>query len=278
MNCLDSCPTVTSGLAAIPHWVLASILLLTTSAAWAQASEQQQTVATFSRHEIWLSAIYANGVPDRRDDFLRGQYGFGTLYESLHKYNSTIPKDKEYGFGATYRYRFSERLSVGAGLGVTRTSQGFASPSDLSYYLPEGQIKTDHFTVRRNYRAYLAQISPDIEYAFLHKENCSAGVSLSVRYSAAFRKTANSRYGQDPKHPLHKVNVREPFATELYPGVFAQVGSVRADFQIRGYHWKYRDDSAENNGLKVDTYNPFKFRLTISYRLLRWPKQKGAEI
>ncbi len=87
---------------------------------------------------------------------------------------------------------------------------------------------------------------------------------MSARYSVTFRKTAGSNRGLDFSRPVLRVNVREPFATEVYPGVYAEAGPVRLDVQYRALHRKYRDDSALNNGLRVDPYNPAKWRLALS--------------
>ena len=109
----------------------------------------------------------------------------------------------------------------------------------------------------------VAQVSPAVELAAVATPRLRIGASFGVVHGVAYRKVVRRSMG----FAVNRVNT---WATEVYPGLFAQAGPVRLDVQYRVHHRKYRDDSGENSGLWVDTYNPEKWRVGMGYRL--WSK------
>ena len=215
------------------------------------------------RHEIYLTGSFSSSEPDRRDEFLRGRYAFGTTYANIRRHNQAMGPDLERGLGLTYRYRpgvLGGRVALAAGFGIARVDLGFRTVLNKMYWFPGTDYTTLELLIRRDYHVRLAQVAPGIELTAYRHSWFSVGASAGLVHSVAYRKV-------EARFEVNRVNT---WATEVYPGLFAQAGPVRLDIQYRLHHRKYRDDSGENNGLWVDTYNPEKWRVGVGYRL--WSK------
>lgn len=232
------------------------------------------------RHEVWGNATVAAATPDRRDGYIREGYG-NSFAQQLHEYNETIPKDKEYGFGLTYRYRENKRVNFGFGLNVVKISQEFASPIRKEFFGPGPY--SEELDVRIHHRLYGFQFSPILDLKFIDQNRANLasnksftaytfGATAALVYAITYKQIARQRVLTIE----HKVNRIDPFATEFYPGLSLSNGPFRFDVQYRAFQLRYRDDSAVNNGKRVDTYNPPKVRLALSCRLWQGPK-KSAE-
>ncbi len=242
----------------------AAAILLTLSCTCVHLTTALAQEAPTTRHELWASVAYANGVPDRRDGFRDGRW-----VERDTRTHQGIPNDREYGLGLTYRYRVNERFTVGTGTAMTRLSQHYPVVLNRTYFR-DGPFPDD-LRYRRDYRVYNLQLSPTAEIVVLGAGVCkfcpratehavTAGLTASAIYNLSYRRVVNDG-------PGYRVNRLDPFASELYPGAFIAVGRVRLDLQYRAAYWKYRDDTGTNNGLRVDRYNPAKMRLAVSYRI-----------
>ena len=231
------------------------------ASAQAPAPESPAALAAgLPRHEVHLTGVYSRPTPDRRDEFLIPTGFSRTYYTTIRPHNASMPNDREASVGLAYRHRpgsKQDRLALSGAIAIARMDVGFMTYRQNWYFTPEAW--TLESTLRRDYHAMVAQVVPGVEYAVLVKPKLHAGASLGLVHSVAYRKVAG--------RTVNRVNT---WATEVYPGLFAQAGPLRLDVQYRLHHRKYRDDSGENNGLRVDTYNPEKWRLGVSYRV--WSK------
>ncbi|GLR18000.1 hypothetical protein GCM10007940_26150 [Portibacter lacus] len=68
------------------------------------------------------------------------------------------------------------------------------------------------------------------------------------------------------QHRFSRVTL-EPFANELFISTGLQKGRRSFHLDFRAVHMKFLDEAIENNGSKLDFYNPFKIRFRVGYNL-----------
>ncbi len=204
-------------------------------------------------HSLKIYTSYAIGKPDKNYDFLRG----GAAETVKRKFHNNTPDD-EYAFGLGYSYRLKGKYALNFDIGYAKLVQDFLLPANgQSYFMVPNKV----LYWRKESTYQIVQISPGLEYT-LSKDKIQYGIVLQAIANVVYRKT------------LKYVNLSRDkigyFATELYPGIFAEYKGIRASLGVRALHLKNRDDALANNGLSVDPYNSFKVRFTLSYRFLKW--------
>ncbi len=204
-------------------------------------------------NSIKIYTSYAIGKPDKNYDFLSR----GPAETVKSKFNDNTPDD-EYAFGLGYSYRFKGKYALYFNIGYAKLVQDFILPANGNTYF--GRVNEIFYWRNKSYY-HMIQVSPGIDYTIISKD-INLGAMLQAVGNISFRKHI-------PENNLSRKKI-EYFATELYPGVFAEYKSIRASLGIRALHLKNRDDALANNGLKVDKYNPFKIKFGLSYNFLNW--------
>ncbi|MCO6459781.1 MAG: hypothetical protein J5I59_00120 [Saprospiraceae bacterium] len=199
---------------------------------------------------------YSIGKVDKRYDFLYDEYPTAIANTVIRHLDDNSPDD-EYFIGIGYFKIFKNKLSIGIELDYSRMIQDFFIPVNV-YNLGE---RFDVFVWREKSYYHLIQTVPEIKFNVLDKK-IKLGLSFSGIGNVSFLKHIE---------PYNlKASRIEYFSTELYPGIFMGYKRFNLNVGVRAWHWKYRDDAIANNGLKVDPYNPFKMRLSLSYDIYKW--------
>ncbi len=209
-------------------------------------------------NSIRIYTGYAIGQVDKRIDFLFDQYSWLSYeYELQHKILNDNTSDDEYYIGIGYSKVLKNRLSIGINLGYAKLVQDFLLPVNV-YNLGE---HFDVFVWREKSYYHLIQTVPEIKFNVIDK-NVKLGLYFSGVGNVSFHKHIE---------PYNlKASRIEYFSTELYPGISMGYKRFNLNIGVRAWHWKYRDDAIANNGLKVDPYNPFKMRFSLSYDIYKW--------
>lgn len=209
-----------------------------------------------SRHNLSLNIGYGLGNPDKRIDFLYDRYPSGPVLAVTAKAEQTT-FDDEYSIGLKYIFDLTTNGSFGFGVGYAKLVQDFLLPADGNGYFMQS---IEPFFWRDTSQYHMIQIQPSYDVRLL-KKSVLLGVNCSSISNISFRKHINS-------FNLSR-NKTEYFATEFYTSAYGEYKRIRLDIGFRLLHWKYRDDAIANNGLRVDTYNPSKWRFQVSYQFWR---------
>lgn len=200
---------------------------------------------------------YSIGKVDKRYDFLYDQYPIAIANSVIRHLDDNSPDD-EYSLGIGYSYKLNRKLELGINIGYAKLVQDFHLPANGNTYFGE---KVFIFFWRDKSYYHLIQAVPEIKFNVIDKK---------VKIGLLFSGIGNVSF---LKH-IEDYNLRasriEYFSTELYPGIFMGYKRFNLNIGVRAWHWKYRDDAIANNGLKVDPYNPFKMRLSLSYDIYKW--------
>ena len=213
--------------------------------------------ANGQNHSFKIYSSYAIGQADKRYDFLYEQHKPGAAQFVKDNINKTTPDD-EYSFGLGYTYHLKDKCRLNFDLGYAKLIQDFLLPANGNTYF--GNVN-EIFYLRNKSFYHMIQVSPGIDYTIINK---------SIKFGVVLQAIANiSFYKRILPYNLTRKKI-EYFATELYPGVFAEYKGIEASLGIRALHLKNRDDALANNGLKVDKFNPFKIKFGLSYVFLKW--------
>ena len=200
---------------------------------------------------------YSIGNMDKRYDFLYDQYPTAIANSVIRHLNDNTPDD-EYSLGIGYSYKLSRKLALRINIGYAKLVQDFLLPTNGNTYFGE-LIKPFFWRDKSNY--HLIQAVPEIKFNVIDKK---------IKIGLLFSGIGNVSF---LKH-IEDYNLRasriEYFSTELYPGIFMGYMRFNLNIGVRAWHWKYRDDAIANNGLRVDPYNPFKMRFSLSYDIYTW--------
>ncbi|MCO6461913.1 MAG: hypothetical protein J5I59_10940 [Saprospiraceae bacterium] len=200
---------------------------------------------------------YAIGKADQRIDFLKKQYPI-LIYQTAENLLQKNTPDDEYFIGIGYSKLLKNRLSLGINLGYARLVQDLRLPVNSQSYF--GDVR-EIFLWRDKSYYHLIQAVPEIKFIVIDKK---------VKLGLSFSGIGNVSFLKHSEIYSLKASRIEYFSTELYPGVFLSYNGLTANLGIRTIHWKNRDDAIANNGLKLDTYNPFKMRFALSYDIYKW--------
>lgn len=200
---------------------------------------------------------YSIGKADKRYDFLYQEYPSAIANTVIRHVDDNTPDD-EYYIGIGYSIVLKNRLSLSINLGYAKLVQDFLLPANGNSYFGE-LIKPFFWRDKSDY--HLIQTVPEIKFNVIDK-NVKLGLCFSGVGNVSFHKHINS-------YNL-KASRIEYFSTELYPGISMGYKRFNLNIGVRAWHWKYRDDAIANNGLKVDPYNPFKMRFSLSYDIYKW--------
>lgn len=222
-------------------------------------------IVSFLTCPFWLSAQYpknsinfytgfALGTPDKRYDFLYGQYPRNIAQTVINKLGENS-LDNEYNIGLAYRYRINQRIGIATQVGYTLLVQDFILPVHHRFF------RFDKYIIlwRDVSEYHMLQVSPQVDFSLLNAGQFCGGINLLSVASISFKKHIHNRN-------LTR-NHLEYFASELYPGLFVSFGRIRLDAGARVLHLKQKDEAIANNGLNTDPYNPFKARFAISYSI-----------
>jgi hypothetical protein len=212
------------------------------------------------KHNVSFYIGYAPGKPDLRYDFLYNQYPI-LIIEGVQSKIKNTTNDDEYFLGISYQYQPKKRINFRFGLMYAQLKQDFFLPANGKYF----EQKIYPFFWRDYSRYHMVQLSPEIKLDLIKYKSLSIGINTKLISNISFRKEID---WQDLT-----INKTELFATELYPGIFSSFKRFGFDISYRVLHWKYRDDAIANNGLRVDTYNPSKWRFQVSYEFWRSKKK-----
>jgi hypothetical protein len=230
-----------------PTIYVISILLLVLSCTSVYSQTSNQTLS--------ISMSYGLGKPDKRYDFLRGQFPTAIIDGvQINLDNTTL--DDEYSISLRYSNHLTGRINFGFTLGYNLLVQDFVLPVDGRYFKERIYV----FFWRDVSRYHMAQVSPFVDL-YIVKRQYNLGLNAQFTANTSFKKHINW-------FDLNRWKI-EYFASEVYPGVFAEYKKMRIDLSFRLLHWKRRDHAIANNGLEVDRYNPFKMRFQVSYILGR---------
>ena len=208
-------------------------------------------------HSLRIYTSYAIGQADKRYDFLYDQHKPGAAQFVKDNINKTTPDD-EYSFGLGYTYHLKDKCRLNFDLGYAKLIQDFPLPANGNTYF--GKVYEIFFWRNKSYY-HMIQVSPGIDYTIISKD-INLGLILQDVGNISFHKNI-------PENNLSRKKI-EYFATELYPGVFAEYKGIRASLSVRALHLKNRDDAIWNNELNIDKYNPFKIKFGLSFNFLKW--------
>lgn len=203
-------------------------------------------------HHFSFYTGYGVGKPDIRYDFLFPTFPPGTVQTVINKAGQTS-LDDEYIFGIRYKYITSNLVDFGIGIGYAQLVQDFLLPADGNGYFRQ---TIEPYFWRDTSHYHIIQLQPTIDIAFIEK-SVVLGFNGTGIANISFRKHIN-------RFNLSR-NIIEYFASELYTGVYCEYKRFRVDLGYRVLHMKHRDDAIANNGLRVDSYNPSKWRFQLSY-------------
>ena len=202
---------------------------------------------------------YAIGKVDKRIGFLYDQYKWIEYeYELQNKILNENTPDDEYSLGIGYSYKLSRKLELGINIGYAKVVQDFLLPANGNTYF--GELIKPFFWRDKSYY-HLIQAVPEIKFNVIDKK---------VKIGLLFSGIGNVSFLKHIEAYNLRANRVEYFSTELYPGVFMGYKRFNLNVGVRAWHWKYRDDAIANNGLKVDPYNPFKMKFSLSYDIYKW--------
>jgi hypothetical protein len=201
------------------------------------------------------------GNPDKRYDFLYNQLLLGPVQTVINK-SRRATLDDEYAIGVTYRHVSTSGINLGIGLGYAKLVQDFLLPADGNGYFMQS---IQPFFWRDTSQYHMIQIHPSFDVKLINK-SAILGLNCTGISNISFRKHINS-------FNLSR-NKTEYFSSEIYTGIYGEFKRFRLDVGYRIFHWKHRDDAIANNGLRVDTYNPSKWRFQLSYDFWRSNKME----
>ena len=208
-------------------------------------------------NSLKINAGNARGRADQRIDFLKKLYIFQVYQDAEYSLRKNTPDD-EYFIGIGYNKQLIKRLSLGVDLNYSCLIQDLRLPvNKLGYFNSLGDV----FAWRDISKYHLIQVIPSIRVHI---------ISNKFRLGADFSSLGNVSFLKHIEPYNLKASRIEYFSTELYPGIFMGYNRFNLNIGVRAWHWKYRDDAIANNGLKVDPYNPFKMRLSLSYDIYKW--------
>ncbi|HMQ07106.1 MAG TPA: hypothetical protein PKC30_07380 [Saprospiraceae bacterium] len=209
------------------------------------------------RHSLFLNFGYAEGHPDTRYDFIP-PFQRATILLFLPE----TTNDNEYFIDLGYRYRIARRFGLGMNIGYSELHNDFTMRANNGYF------KIDFYkAIFRHWSIYRhVQVMPSVSMDVVQGAKITAGVNLGMVSSVSYHKRIyNIRNRDDIFFFINKMDLA---SVEIYPSLYAELyNAVRLEFGIRLRHRKYRDDAIENNGLEIDTYNLYKYRMSIGYRI-----------
>ena len=208
-------------------------------------------------NSIRIYTGYARGEADQRIDFLKEQYPI-LIYQTADYLLRRNTLDDEYFIGLGYNRKLIKRLIIGLDVSYACLIQDLRLPANGDSYFGE---KVFIFFWRDKSNYHLIQAIPEIKFNVIN-EKVKLGLFFSGVGNVSFLKHIE---------PFNlKAGRIEYFSTELYPGISMGYKRFNLNIGVRTWHWKYRDDAIANNGLKVDPYNPFKMRFSLSYDIYKW--------
>lgn len=213
-----------------------------------------------STHNFSIYLGYGLGNPDKRYDFLYDQLPLGPVQTVINK-SKRVTADDEYAIGVTYRYEPTSGINLCLGIGYAKLVQDFLLPANGNGYFMQS---IEPFFWRDTSQYHMIQIQPSLDVKLLSKATI-LGVNCMGVSNMSFRKHIN-------QFNLSR-NKTEYFSSEIYTGIYGEFKRIRLDVGYRIFHWKHRDDAIANNGLRVDTYNPSKWRFQLSYTFWRSKKK-----
>lgn len=211
-------------------------------------------------HKLSFYIGYGVGNPDKRYEFLYDKFPLGPVQTVINK-SGRATLDDEYNVGINYKYLLTPKINIGLGIGYAKLVQDFLLPANEKYF----KQSIYPFFWRDTSQYHLIQMQPSFDVKLLSRP-AIFGVNFMGVSNISFRKHINL-------FNLYR-NKTENFSSELYTGIYGEFKSFRLDIGYRIFHWKYRDDAIANNGLRVDTYNPSKWRFQLSYEFWRSKKKE----
>lgn len=134
------------------------------------------------RSSINFYTGFAIGTPDKRYDFLYGQYPLNPIQTVINKSGETT-LDNEYNVGLAYRYRINQKIGIGAQVGYTLLVQDFLLPVHHRFFRFDKYV----FLWRDVSEYHILQVSPQVDFSLLKAGQFSGGVNLLFVANISFK-------------------------------------------------------------------------------------------
>lgn len=191
------------------------------------------------------------------------------IYNSSNSFTKgLIANDKssflnEFFFNFSMEFRLKREVYLTTGLGASVIFNDVSRLVDYSYFFP-GNLQLKGWINGWYFNTSL-QPAIGIKKNVLNRGAWKYYVGITDAFSLSLQKSMY-KTGFPIIHRFSRKTI-EPFANEVLITLGIQKGRKSYHIDLRAINMKFLDEALENNGKRLDLYNPFKIRLRVGYNL-----------